>query len=261
MSSTIYINGKEGVWSSAIEAPYLYQQVRTEGYQPLRLAEHCRLLNTASQRLFGREFDVDTQELEQCIASILARDRYSKELSHIVEIRLYPEGDYALFAVESSLYGDFELRAIRPRALIYNAEIGFGDMPTSAARAHTELLRKYAERYGCSCVICVDHNGIVGNIDGAALMAVIDREIIVSQAIESVEKALMIERLRERRHESIVVRDISIEELRRADEIFYVDVRGITSVSELEGEILSDFVANAVGGGLQTDDDDIEILA
>ena len=145
--------------------------------------------------------------------------------------------------------------------MIYNAEIGFGDMPTSAARAHTELLRKYAERYGCSCVICVDHNGIVGNIDGAALMAVIDREIIVSQAIESVEKALMIERLRERRHESVVVRDISIEELRRADEIFYVDVRGITSVSELEGEILSDFVANAVGGGLQTDDDDIEILA
>ena len=261
MSSTIYINGKEGTWSSAIEAPYLYQQVRTQGYQPLRLAEHCRLLSFASQRLFDRVLNADIQELEQSIAAILAHDRYSKELSHIVEIRLYSESDYAVFAVESSLYGDFELRAIRPRALIHSAEIGFGDMPTSAARAHTELLRKYGEKYGCACVVCADHNGIVGNIDGAAVMAVIDREIVVSQAVESVEKSLMIERLRECRHENVVVRDISVEELRRAEEIFYIDVRGITSISELEGEVLSDFVANAVGDGVQTNDDDIEILA
>ena len=261
MSSTIYINGKEGVWSPAIEAPYLYQQVRTDGHQPLRLAEHCRLLNDASLRLFAREFNADIQEIEENIALCLLRDRYSKELSHIVEIRLFSEGDYAIFAVETSLYGDFELRAIRPRALVHNSEIGFDGMPTSAAKAHTELLRKYAEKYGCSCVICVDGNGVVNNIDGVAVMAVIDREIVVSQATESVEKSLMIERLRLNRHERVVVREISIEELRRAEEIFYVDVRGVTSISELEGEPLSDFVANAVGGGLQTNDEDIEILA
>ena len=169
MSSTIYINGKEGVWSPAIEAPYLYQQVRTDGHQPLRLAEHCRLLNDASLRLFDREFNADIQEIEENIASILIRDRYSKELSHIVEIRLYPEGDYAIFAVETSLYGDFELRAIRPRALVHNSEIGFDGMPTSAAKAHTELLRKYAEKYGCTCVICVDGNGVVNNIDAVVI--------------------------------------------------------------------------------------------
>ena len=261
MSSTIYINGKEGVWSPAIEAPYLYQQVRTDGHQPLRLAEHCRLLNDASLRLFDRKFCVNTQELEESITSILLCERYSKELSHIVEIRLYSKGDYALFAVETSMYDDFELRAIRPRALVHRGDIGFDGMPTSAAKAHTELLRKYAERYGCSSVICADGNGIVSNIDGAAVMAVIDREIVVSQAIDSVEKELMIERLRQRRHERVVVRDILIDELRRAEEIFYVDVRGVTSISELEGEPLSDFVANAVGGGLQTNDEDIEILA
>ncbi|MBQ7856037.1 MAG: hypothetical protein IJ348_02830 [Alistipes sp.] len=258
--STIYINGKQATWGPAVEAPYLYQQIRTRGHSALRVAEHCRILDAASQRLFEREFKADVRQIEECIASLLARDHYSKELSHIVELRLYAEGEYALFALETSLYADFELRALRPRAMVFSDDNPLYDLPTSAARATTELLRKYAERYGCSAVVRTDRNGIVRGIDGVAAMAVIDREIVVSQGAESVEKSATIERLRKVRRERITVRDISIDELRRADEIFYADVRGITSIAELEGEVLSDFVANAIGG-CTTTDDDIEILA
>lgn len=256
----IFVNGRVAAWSPDIEAPYIYQRIRTEGDKPLHLKEHCLLLQQDSERLFGKSFEVEPDCIAETITSLLRLDNYSPLRSHIVEIRVYESMDYAVMAVETSLYQGLELRAIRPKAMVCQAYSVLPDIPTSASKAQTELLRRHAERYGCAVAICTTADGIITEIDGAAVMAVIDRKIVIQPGKESVEKQQIIERLRAGRREPVQIREITIEELRRAEEIFYVDVRGITSVSEIEGEILSDFVANAAEVAPQNIED-IDIIA
>ena len=210
-----------------IEGTYLYQTLHVRGRRPLWLDRHTELLARNIQELFG--------------------------------LRWAP--DLLLIPGAVSLYDGYTLRSLRPAAAVVNYGVPYPEYPTSAREAACMLalqaavtadnraaeadIERAAVRTGVQAVIRCDGEGFVHVCDEAPLFAVKGKKVYTPPAPPSVERELAY-RAVEAARLPLLELEIGREQLARFDEIFYVDHRGLTSLSACEGQLYAAIITERI---------------
>jgi hypothetical protein len=220
------------------------QRMRTKGNKIVSLDKHIDLLNYTFEVIYGTESDLTARQVESACTALLERGGYSASVSHIIELQYNINRELTLRVIESSPYKDFALRAVRPNAYPFSINCFEATLQTSASVALVGLLRNLSRHYGCDIPLCIDNEGKVWSIDGASPIIVKGKKITISATIHTVQTEVSSEALANLLNYQISFEPISFNDALEADELFYVDSRGITSVRSLSEHIYSDNVAN-----------------
>ena len=243
MSEAIYYNGSMGDKRHSADRSFVCRHVRTLGHRAILLDEHLEQLDIASYNLFGRASALsDTTTTAEAIASLLEHNGYSDKLSHIIMLRAYADGNYEIECIETSIYDTLTLRALRPIAVAIRAYDECATFPSSATLATALLHREQALRQGADVAITVDAEGRIGAIDGAEAVMVINGRLIFSSRATAPEYKLLM-RCALNLGREIECREIEEKELLRADEVWFVDYRGITALASYGSRHYADIVA------------------
>ena len=224
---------------------FLYQRMRATSNGIHHLSDHLELLKHLAAKLLLQVTLPTTSEIATACSTLLHRGGYNPRAVHIIELRLYTTGKYNLRVVETSLYKEFTLRVMRPKAILFDSHNSLLTLPTSAESTTNTLMRLYAYQYGGNIAICVDREGKILSVDGANPVITHGTNIVASNSIPSIYNTQLIERLKKLNNYTLTLRHISTSELSTADELFYADHRGITAVGELQGHYFSDSIAYA----------------
>lgn len=257
MADTIYINGRANERYRHFGKPYLRQRIRTEGFRAQHVEEHTRLLAYVADELYGECVHVDARQIVQEIDHLLRSEHYSPTACHIIELRVYSAGHYSLHVVETSYYGRFGLRAIRPIAHVTEEPIPFAGAPTSAFAELVEHLRRIVNSprhngEGRSAIpVTIDDKGQVKSIDGCTPIAIKGRQIIFAPTLGDVYTEQLLALCQRLRSGEVIVRELLREELDELDELMYVDSRGITSVAECGCAVYADIIANVLDRAIE----------
>ena len=172
-----------------------------------------------------------------------------------------PAGDLLLIPGAVSLYDGYTLRSLRPAAAVVNYGVPYPEYPTSAREAACMLalqaavtadnraaeadIERAAVRTGVQAVIRCDGEGFVHVCDEAPLFAVKGKKVYTPPAPPSVERELAC-RAVEAARLPLLELEIGREQLARFDEIFYVDHRGLTSLSACEGQLYAAIITERI---------------
>lgn len=172
-----------------------------------------------------------------------------------------PAGDLLLIPGAVSLYDGYALRSLRPAAAVVNYGVPYPEYPTSAREAACMLalqaavtadnraaeadIERAAVRTGVQAVIRCDGEGFVHVCDEAPLFAVKGKKVYTPPAPPSVERELAY-RAVEAACLPLLELEIGREQLARFDEIFYVDHRGLTSLSACEGQLYAAIITERI---------------
>ena len=226
-----------------IEGTYLYQTLHVRGRRPLWLDRHTELLARNIQELFGLRWAPDLRRLDAG--------------SSFVRMAFTPAGDLLLIPGAVSFYDGYALRSLRPAAAVVNYGVPYPEYPTSAREAACMLalqaavtadnraaeadIERAAVRTGVQAVIRCDGEGFVHVCDEAPLFAVKGKKVYTP----SVERELAC-RAVEAARLPLLELEIGREQLARFDEIFYVDHRGLTSLSACEGQLYAAIITERI---------------
>lgn len=225
---------------------FLYQHMRTKGGVIYHLKEHLQLLDSTSVKLFGQPSALTERAINESCKNLITRGGYSETATHIIELRLWQSGRYQLRVIETSLYKEFSLRVMRPKAMVAEGCNYPFSQPTSAALAMVNFMRQTALTEQCQIAICTGENRTVLSVDGATPIAIHGTEITIGESVTSVYSNIVTAVLKQLPNHTTTIRPICLSELERADELFYADARGITAVGSLGDIHYSDSVAYAV---------------
>ena len=228
-----------------IEGTYLYQTLHVRGRRPLWLDRHTELLARNIQELFGLRWAPDLRRLEAEIAALLDANRHPVAGSSFVRMAFTPAGDLLLIPGAVSFYDGYALRSLRPAAAVVNYGVPYPEYPTSAREAACMLalqaavtadnraaeadIERAAVRTGVQAVIRCDGEGFVHVCDEAPLFAVKGKKVYTPPAPPP-----------------LLELEIGREQLARFDEIFYVDHRGLTSLSACEGQLYAAIITERI---------------
>ena len=161
---------------------FLYQHMRTQNGKIFYLKEHLQILNNSSLDLFDKPISLTEKTVCNACEELLYRGGYSSQAIHIVELRVWQSGKFAMRVIETSLYKGFALRVMRPKAtVIEHCNYPFSQ-PTSAAIAMTDFLRLMALKNQCQVAICTDKNMVITAVDGATPIVVHGTAITIKSA-------------------------------------------------------------------------------
>ena len=197
-----------------IEGTYLYQTLHVRGRRPLWLDRHTELLARNIQELFGLRWAPDLRRLEAQIATLLDANRHPVAGSSFVRMAFTPAGDLLLIPGAVSLYDGYTLRSLRPAAAVVNYGVPYPEYPTSAREAACMLALQAA--------VTADNRAAEADIERAAVRTGV-------QAVIRCDGE-----------------EIGREQLARFDEIFYVDHRGLTSLSACEGQLYAAIITERI---------------
>ena len=192
--------------------------------RPRLVAEHVALLERAARRLFGLQARLSAADLEREIVAFVARKRLPDAVSSFVRLELTEEGQTRLLEGGVSHYAGYAVRSIRPQTFSLVYELPLEEWTSVAAESVHDLMRSYAHGRGLDGVVQVDRLDRCLALGGALLCAV------EPQTVEAKLLALAADRL----HIALEVGALGRAELARCDELFAVDVRGITSVARCD---------------------------
>ena len=246
MEHWVISNGQVGKYNTDIRPLYIYQRMRTKGNKIIYLPDHLKLINYGYEVLYGAPTPLTIEQIQRDCHTLLKQGGYSENATHIVELRYDSCDNYSLRVVETSLYKSFSVRAVRPKAHLCNIANLELNLPTSIAITANEMFCNMARRYNCDIPLCIDECGMVASIDGASPIIVKGKEIIFSRTVESVELDMVIQAMAEQNKYQITTSQIALEELINADELLYIDYRGVTAVGSFSESTYSDNIAHAI---------------
>ena len=223
---------------------YIYEYIRTRGYEPIHFEEHYARLDALSQHLFHAPLNTSPEELKGAIGDILRKDGYSSHTINCVCIRYFDNGAFEFEAVEI-LYNTYSLRAIRPQGYICHLS---GDMlvsNTSAKEAMLELNRSTAQSTDAVVPIWIDEQNRLVAIDGAPIVAVFENEIRFSEIGEGVEFDIAMQKMIAPRRK-ISQSAITLDDLSIVKELLYIDHRGITTLAGWNERHYTDITAERI---------------
>ena len=203
---------------------YLYQTVHLARGHARNVAAHIAVLDAAAHELFGRRYAPGAAQLAERIEALAAAERY-------------PTG--------VSLYDGYAFRSLTPEAVTLCYELPLTEAPTSAREAAAQLARRMAGQAGAETAVRCDRDGILRDADNAPLFAVTGHTVLAAPGAESVERELTVRAVQaaglELREEPFGRGD-----LRRIDELFFADHRGITALARCDGQPLMTLVAERI---------------
>lgn len=232
---------------------YLYQTVHVARGRALHVAEHAAVLDAASREWFGRPYTPAAATLAARIEALAAAERYPTGVSGFVRIELTEEGLERLLPAGVSLYDGYAYRSLQPTAATIPYEVPFSEFPTSVREAAAVWARRAAERTGAEVAIRCDLEGYFHAAEDAPLFAVTGRTVLAAPAgpgPESVERSIT---RRAVQAVGLTFREepFGTTDLRRIEELFFTDHRGITSLSRCDGQPLMTFLAERIAGALE----------
>lgn len=225
---------------------HLYQTLHLNRGHVRRLAEHIAVLDTASRKLFQRRYTPPIEALEQRIAALARRERFSEQVSAFVRLELTTEGAERLTPCGTSLYDGYALRSVMPDAVTLRCELPF-DTPTSAHEATVELARLCAQ--GQEAVF-YDSGEVIRTVGCAPLFAVRGQFVCSSPAPRSVERDLGIEAAVAAGLE-FSQQPLILGELKAWDELFCVDHRGVTALAHCDGRAYMALTAERIAQAME----------
>lgn len=227
---------------------YIYEYIRTQGYQPLYLEEHCRRLEEAARQLLSLSWHIDCKELRERIATALREGGCSSLVANAVKVSFNSDAEVDITA-EELLYNQFSIRALRPRICGIEVVANGSSLlkNCSAKDALLELHRAKNLRHDNpnNSTIWITEQDEVVAIDGAPLIAVFEDETTFSEQGNSVEfelafNAALTKNLNPRRGK------ILLSELIRAKELLAIDHRGITAIESWRDHYYMDITASLI---------------
>lgn len=239
------------------------------------LDRHVALLDRCARELFDAHYRPDLRQLERRILAVAAAERYPSDLSAFVRIELTADGEERIVPAGVSYYDGYALRSVRPEGVSILYEPPLNGYPTLAREAAAATARRMAERAGGRIAVQLGCDGAYHTIEGAPMAAVQGYTVLLApegvpyeipagefglegrplrgcrfDPPRSVEYGLMAQAVR--------AAGLTLSEeafgpdlLARADELFWLDHRGITALSHCDGRPLMSLIAERVADALE----------
>ena len=220
---------------------YIYEYIRTQGYEPLYFEEHYARLDALARKHLFIPFSVERDELRKLISEKLRSGYFSAKNNYAVYVRYDGNGVVDIECVEI-LYNVFSLRALRPRLFVCHLSGELLTDNTSAKEALLDLNHATALTSEQGVALWANEQGGVLAIDGAAVIAIFEDEIRFSST-KSVEAALAYDVAKSMGRE-VSKSPIMLDEIARAKELLYIDYRGITAIEAIDTHHLIDITAS-----------------
>lgn len=219
---------------------YIYEHIRTNGYEPLHLEEHIEHLKEAVVNQFGTIPSLPQEGLRKAIREALDRKRCSPHTMNAVVVRYHADAEVEV-ETQEMIYSHFSLRAIRPECYLHRVS---GESITDNTSVKVALLEfLHSSREGAA--IWVDESNEVTAIDGQSVVAVFEDEIRFSQRGSGVEFDLAYNALSKGRRK-VCKGAIRVEELYEAKELLAIGYEGVTAISHYDGVIYMDILAEKI---------------
>ena len=254
---------------------YLYQMLHLYHGRVRLLDRHVELLDRCVRELFGTEYRSDLRTLERQVLATAAAARYPSDISAFVRIELTAAGEVRLLPAGVSYYGGYALRSVRPAGVSVRCEPPLDGYPTQARDAAVTAARRMAECAGGRVAVQHDADGTYHTIEGSPLAVV--REDTVWLAPEgrayeipasgfrlgegalrgcrfdpphSVEYGLLAGAVQAA---GLTLREeaFDAEVVNGADELFWLDHRGVTALSYCDGRPLMALAAERIAAALE----------
>ena len=223
---------------------YIYEYIRTRGYEPIHFEEYYARLDALARKIFLAPFAIEREVLQRNIAECLRNADCSPHTINAVYVRYNSNGTVEMECVDT-LYDEFSLRALRPHFFVcqVSGELLTGN--TSAKEALLELNRTTALASKQGVALWANEQGEILAIDGAPVIAVFDNEVRFSRIGSGVEFELAFG-MAEKIKKNITREEILLSDIANAKELLYIDYRGITAVKSFELHHFMDITAERI---------------
>jgi hypothetical protein len=229
---------------------YIYEHIRTQGFEPMHFEEHFARLNALARKLLLAPLAIEREELQRRVAECLRNAGCSPRTTNAVYVQCYAGGDVKVEAVEM-LYNTFSLRALRPNGYICRLSGEILLENSSAKEAVLELNYATHSVTEQGVPIWVDELGEVLAINGSPAIAVFENEICFSSAGAGVEFELAYNAAQKMKR-NVSKRALRAEELPAVKELLYIDYRGITALEGFEYHRYMDITAERIAKEVAT---------
>ena len=219
---------------------YIYEYIRTQGFEPMHFEEHYSRLDALTRKHLFIPFAVERNELRRVIGETLRSGHSSAQKSNGVYVQYDHDGELKVVCA-MTLYDEFSLRALRPKFFVCRISGELLTENTSAKEALLDLNHTTTLMTEQGMALWANERGEVLAIDGAEVIAIFEDEIRFSST-ESVEARLAYEVAKEMGRE-VTKAPILLGDIARAKELLYIDYRGITAIESFESHYFMDITA------------------
>ncbi len=227
----------------------VYQIIHTLDGEIFHLEEHLKRLFEAYYQVFSGYIKLDEKQIRTQILDRLNAARAPRTISLFVQISVYQGGQIKIEKPQRSLYKGYTLRCIVPRAALVNFSLPHVYAPTSIRRELTEYSNEEARKRGGEVALRVDAEQ-VDLINCAQIFMVTERGVATAALSHSVEHALA-KRAALQLGLTILEGPILCDELPTADELFYADHNGITSIKSCCSRYYMSITAAAIAAQME----------
>lgn len=223
---------------------YIYEHIRTRGYEPLYLEEHYAYLEASAITHLHEPLKLSRKELLCAIEEALRSERFSPTVMNAVEVRYFNDGRLEVEPREI-LYNEFSLRALHPTAYICRASGDIILANTSAKEALIDFNRAATQNSERSVAIWVDDHDEVLAVDGAPVIAIFEDEVRFSRKGDGVEFDLAYN-IASEMGLTVSKGAISIDDLNEAKELLFIGYEGLSAVGTYDANIYMDISAEMI---------------
>ena len=240
----------------------LYQNLHLLHGKVRLLDRHVALLDRASRDLFGCPYAPDLRQLER---RVLEAAPGSGSVSSFVRIEWSERGEERILAAGRSLYEGYALRSLQPAGASIRCEMPLDGYPTSAREAADAAARRMARSAGAETAVLYGADGCYRSAACSPVAAVhgytlwiapqhAPQEIPAARHRFAAPRSVELELLADAaRAAGLQVEERPFGPADRAafDELFWLDCRGITALSQLDGRPLMSLLAERVADALE----------
>lgn len=234
----------------SLDRPYVMQRIHTLNYKVLSIARHVALLRDDSIKLFGFASLCSADDAERIICKLLELSRVAPHLSTPVAMRLTSDGALS-FEVELPTYNSgIYLRAKRYTGVDITMTPPETVSQTSVTVATESMVDVVAEKRGGEYAIWSDAEANVISLPWRPMFAVYNNIVYTPCEYNSVEYMIVVKAINALNLE-LIVRTIPVASLERMEEVFFVDVMTVYSLSMVKQHrllsVVTARIANKMG--------------
>lgn len=224
---------------------YIYEYIRTKGFEPIHFEEHYTHLDALSVVYFSESLKISRQELLKAIKESLREGHFSPTSMNVVYVRYFADGTFELEA-NYMIYNAFAMRALRPKAHLLRVSGELLTDNTSAKEALIEFFHTTLQQHNGAnndVALWADAKDEVVAIDGSPVIAVFENEVRFSHKGSGVEFDFAYD-IVAKMNRNATKGQIYLADLTEAKELLYISHEGITAVklfqpeSEVESTLL-----------------------
>ncbi len=223
---------------------HIRQTVHTLRGEARLIEEHWKLLSSASREIFGAPCTFSAEELRQRVEEVAHDEEFPNGVSGFVKVLLKSPSEVTLHGAGVSLYCGYAHRSIEPTTITLDYTTPLSNYPTSAHYAVEALATPFARQRGADLAVSVGNEGLVGGCDGTTLFALQAHTLFRSQ-YQSVEGDL-VARVAQGMGLSLSREPLTREHLHSADELFYIDHRGVSSIRSCDNTPYMSIIAEQI---------------